>query len=207
MTIALVEDSGDIHSLGYWVLEQACACKARWNTHGVSQICMAVNVSPIQLSCKEFVLRIRSMLKKHGLRPDEIELEITESMHIPNTQAVDATLHNLSELGVRLAMDDFGMGYSSLLHLRRFRVHAIKIDGSLTRDVLSNTATADIIRTIAELGRAQNIDVVAEYVESKAQRDILGKFGCGCFQGELYSLALDEAECLAYLKQKGGGDK
>ena len=136
----------------------------------------------------------------HGLNPDEIELEITESLHIPDTFVVDAALRDLSELGIRLAMDDFGVGYSSLLHLRRFRVHAIKIDGSLTRDVLSNTASADIIRTIAELGRAQDIDVIAEYVETQAQRDLLGEFGCDCFQGDFHSPALDEAECPDYFR-------
>jgi lactose/cellobiose-specific phosphotransferase system IIC component len=200
MAISLAEDSGDIHLLGRWMLEQACACKARWNKQGFDQISMAVNVSPLQLTDHEFVSRLAGILKMHGLRPDEIELEITESLHIPDTLAVDAALRDLSELGVRLAMDDFGMGYSSLLHLRRFRVHAIKIDGSLTRDILSNTASADIIRTIAALGRAQDIDVIAEFVETKAQRDLLGELGCDCFQGHFYSPALGEAECLDYFR-------
>ena len=200
MAISLAEDSGDIHALGRWVLEQACACKARWNEQGFDQISMAINVSPMQLTDHEFVPCLAGILKKHGLRPDEIELEITESLHIPTTLVVDAALRDLSELGIRLALDDFGMGYSSLLHLRRFRVHAIKIDGSLTRDVLSNTASADIIRTIAELGRAQDIDVIAEFVETQAQRDLLGEFGCDCFQGDFHSPALDEAECPDYFK-------
>jgi lactose/cellobiose-specific phosphotransferase system IIC component len=200
MAISLAEDSGDIHSLGRWMLDQACACKARWNKQGFDQINMAVNVSPLQLTDHEFVPRLAGMLKTHGLRPDEIELEITESLHIPDTLVVDAALRDLSELGIRLAMDDFGMGYSSLLHIRRFRVHAIKIDGSLTRDILSNTASADIIRTIAELGRAQDIDVIAEFVETQAQRDLLGELGCDCFQGHFHSPALGEAECLAYFR-------
>jgi lactose/cellobiose-specific phosphotransferase system IIC component len=200
VAITLAEDSGDIHALGLWVLEQACACKARWNQQGFNQISMAVNVSPLQLTAADFVPRLVGILKKHGLNPSEIELEITESQHIPNTRVVDAALSDLSNLGVQLAMDDFGMGYSSLLHLRRFRVHAIKIDGSLTRDILSNTASADIIRTIAELGRAQNIDVIAEFVETKAQRDFLGELGCGCFQGYFHSPALGEVECVEYFR-------
>lgn len=198
MAVSLAEDSGDIHSLGRWALEQACACKARWNARGYEQITMAINVSPLQLTDHGFVPTLVGILKKHGLSPDEIELEITESLHIPNTLVVDGVLRELSELGVRLTMDDFGMGYSSLLHLRRFRVHAIKIDGSLTRDLLKNTATADIIRTIAELGRSQNIQVIAEYVETKNQRDLLSEFGCDYFQGYLYSPALYEEECLEY---------
>jgi lactose/cellobiose-specific phosphotransferase system IIC component len=200
MAISLAEDSGDIHSLGSWMLEQACACKARWNREGFGQISMAVNVSPMQLTDQAFVPRLAGILKKYGLSPDEIELEITESLHIPDTLVVDAALHDLSELGIRLAMDDFGMGYSSLLHLRRFRVHAIKIDGSLTRDILSNTASADIIRSIAELGRAQDIDVIAEFVETQAQRDFLGELGCDCFQGHFHSPALGEVECVDYFR-------
>jgi lactose/cellobiose-specific phosphotransferase system IIC component len=200
MAITLAEDSGDIHALGRFVLDQACACKARWNALGYGQISMAVNVSPLQLSGHEFVPRLAGILKQHGLRPDEIELEITESLHIPDTLLVDTALRNLSELGVRLAMDDFGMGYSSLLHLRRFHVHAIKIDGSLTRDVLTNTTSADIIRTIAALGQAQDIDVIVEFVETQAQRDFLGQLGCDCFQGDFHSPALAEAECLEYFR-------
>jgi lactose/cellobiose-specific phosphotransferase system IIC component len=200
MAISLAEDSGDIHKLGRWMLEQACACKARWNRQGFNRISMAVNVSPLQLTDHAFVPRLADILKKHGLDPDDIELEITESLHIPDTLVVDAALRDLSELGIRLAMDDFGMGYTSLLHIRRFRVHAIKIDGSLTRDILSNTASADIIRTIAELGRAQDIDVIAEFVETQAQRDLLVELGCDCFQGHFHSPALGEAECLEYFR-------
>jgi EAL domain-containing protein (putative c-di-GMP-specific phosphodiesterase class I) len=200
VAITLAEDSGDIHALGLWVLEQACACKARWNQQGFDQISMAVNVSPMQLTAAEFVPRLAAILKMHGLNPNEIELEITESQHIPNTLVVDAALRDLSDLGILLSMDDFGMGYSSLLHLRRFRLHAIKIDGSLTRDILSNTASADIIRTIAELGRTQNIDVIAEFVETKTQRDFLGELGCDCFQGYFHSPALAESECPDYFR-------
>jgi lactose/cellobiose-specific phosphotransferase system IIC component len=201
LAVTLAEDSGDIDALGCWVLEQACACKARWNKLGFGQIDMAVNVSPPQLTDPGFVPQLSRLLERHALRPDEIELEITESQHIPNTPAVDATLHKLSELGIRLAMDDFGMGYSSLLHLRRFHVHAIKIDGSLTRDVLSNATIADIIRSIAALGRAQKINVVAEFVETLAQRERLAELGCDCFQGYLHSPALSEAECLDYFQR------
>lgn len=200
MAVTLAEDSGDIHRLGHYVLEQACACKARWNKQGFEQIGMAVNVSPLQLTDPLFVPRLAASLIRHDLKPDEVELELIESRHIPDSIAVDATLSQLTKLGVRLAIDDFGMGYSSLLHLRRFRVHAIKIDGSLTGDVLRNRTSADIISTIAALGQAQDMDVIAEFVETQDQRDLLGKLGCDCFQGDFHSPALGEAECLEYLR-------
>jgi EAL domain-containing protein (putative c-di-GMP-specific phosphodiesterase class I) len=98
-------------------------------------------------------------------------------------------------------MDDFGMGYSSLLYMRRFPVHAIKIDGSLTRDVLSNSTNADIIRTIVSLGRAQEVVVVVEFVETLEQRDALAGMGCDLFQGHFFSPALIESACVPYFRQ------
>ena len=98
-------------------------------------------------------------------------------------------------------MDDFGMGYSSLLYLRRFNVHSIKIDGCLTRDVLSNRTNADIIRTIVALGRSQNVEVVAEFVETLEQRIRLAELGCDVFQGYYHSPALREQQCALYFAQ------
>jgi lactose/cellobiose-specific phosphotransferase system IIC component len=200
MATTLAEDSGDIHRLGHYMLEQACACKARWNKEGFGHLIIAVNVSPLQLTDPMFVPRLAASLIRHDLKPHEIELELIESRHTPDSIAVETTLSQLSKLGVRLAIDDFGMGYSSMLHLRRFRVHTIKIAGSLTADVLSNRTSADIIGTIAALGRTQDMEVLAESVETQAQRDLLGKLGCNCFQGDFYSPALDESECLDYLR-------
>ena len=95
-------------------------------------------------------------------------------------------------------MDDFGMGYSSLLHLRRFRIHSIKIDGSLTRDVLSNKTNAEIIRAITSLGMSCQVEIVAEFIETLAQRDALAEMGCDVFQGYYHSPPLTESECLTY---------
>lgn len=198
VAVTLAEDSGDIIELGAWVLEQACACKARWNAAGYRTLTMAVNVSPSQLSDAELVPHLERCLQKYGLEPHEIELEIIESAVIPDSQVADQTLQQLAETGVHLAMDDFGMGYSSLLYLRRFHVHAIKIDGSLTRDVLGNGTNADIIRTITALGRAQQAEVVAEFVETLEQREALAHMGCDIFQGYFHSPPLSEAQCLDY---------
>lgn len=196
--IALTENSGYIHKLGSWVLEQACACKARWNALGYRELVMGVNLSPLQLEDYALTTKLEQLLRCYGLEPSEIELEITESAVIPDSQGVEQTLHKFEEMGVRLAMDDFGMGYSSLLHLRRFHVHAIKIDGSLTRDVLCNSTNADIIRTIVALGRSQKVEVVAEYVETLEQRMMLAELGCDIFQGYYHSPALPELQCPAY---------
>jgi EAL domain-containing protein (putative c-di-GMP-specific phosphodiesterase class I) len=198
-TITLAEDGGCVGELGTWVLEEVCACKSRWNALGYRGVSIAVNVSPSQLADRDFAPRLAATLQAHGLESREIEIEIIESQAIPDEADTNATLEALAVLGVRLSMDDFGMGYSSLLHLWRFNIHAIKIDGSLTRDVLTNSANADIISAIAALAKARNVEVVAEFVESAAQRQALADVGCDVFQGHFHSPALSEAKCLRYL--------
>ena len=199
--VTLAEESGDIHHLGMWVLDQACACKARWNAMGYTDLTVAVNVSPLQLTNAHLPKRLEENLQRYHLRPEEIELEITESQMIQDIPSVNKTLQLLCDMGVHLAMDDFGMGYSSLLHLRRFQVKAIKIDGSLTRDVLTSTANADIIRSIVALGQARNVDIVAEYVETLDQREALMEMGCNIFQGYYHSKPLYEDKCPEYFRQ------
>ncbi len=203
VAVTLAEEGGLIRRLGAWVLEEACARKAQWNTLGLTHITMAINVSPLQLDDPQLPALLAGCLARHQLAPGEIELEITESQAIPLLEVVDRNLAEIVAMGVSLAMDDFGMGYSSLLHMRRFRVHAIKIDGSLSRDVLSNPTSRDIIQTIAALGRTRQVEVVAEFVETVEQRDALAALGCEIFQGYLYSPALPAGACAEYLLERG----
>lgn len=197
--VALAEECGDIHKLGAWVIREACACKARWNQAGDNaHLTMAINVSPLQLSDSLLLDTVRRALEKNKLAPHEIELEITETHGVPDAVVELDTLQALSELGVRLAIDDFGMGYSSLLYLKRFHVDAIKIDGSLTRDILTDPMCLDIVKAVVSLGQTRDVHIVAEYVETAAQRDRLASLGCHCFQGYLYSKALNEADALSY---------
>lgn len=201
--IMLAEQGGLIGRLGSWVLEEACACKARWNTQGLSHITMAINVSPLQLDAPELPRLLADCLRRNRLAPGEIQLEVTESQAIPAHEMVDSNLAAIVGMGVSLAMDDFGMGYSSLLHMRRFPIHAIKIDGSLTRDVLTNSISRDIIHSIASLGTARAVEVVAEFVETAEQRDALLALGCEVFQGYLYSPPLPADDCARYLTRHG----
>ncbi len=202
LAVTLAEDGGMINELGGWVIDEACACKARLNALGYRKLTIALNISPIQLTDPALPERVAKALKLNGLTPGEVELEITESQAIPDSQQVDDAFSRLIELGVRLAMDDFGMGYSSLLYLRRFEVGSIKIDGSLSREVLTHKANADIIRSIAALGEARGVCIVAEFVETEPQRDALIELGCTQFQGHLFSLPLPEAECTKYLQTR-----
>jgi len=201
--ITLAEDGRLVQALGLRVLEQACACKARWNVHGLARLTMSVNVSPMQLDDHGFADAVADVLRRHGLAPGELELEITESQAIPRDRALDHNMARLHHLGVRVAIDDFGMGHSSLVHLRRFQIHAIKIDGSLTREVLTQPTCADIVRSIAGLAQSRGLDVVAEFVEATAQRDLLAALGCTHFQGYLHAPPLPEPLCLAHLLEHG----
>ena len=203
MAVALAEEGGLIGPLGAWILEQACACKAQWNTLGLSCVTMAINVSPLQLEDPDLPIVLARCLRQYRLSPAEIELEITENQAIAAHPVVDRNLAQIVAMGMTLAMDDFGMGYSSLLHMRRFSVHAIKIDGSLTRDVLSNSTSRDIIRTIAALGCSRHLEVVAEFVETEDQRDTLATLGCNVFQGYFYSQPLPADTCAEYLLGHG----
>lgn len=205
LAVTLAEDGNAINELGGWVIDEACACKARWNTLGHKGLTMAFNISPIQLTDPDLPKRVARALARNGLSPSEIELEITESQAIPDNPQVDATFAGLMEIGIQLTMDDFGMGYSSLLYLRRFNVGSIKIDGSLSREVLSHEANADIIRSIASLGKSRGVTIVAEFVETGPQRDELARLGCDHFQGYLFSRPLPEAECAGFLQENSVG--
>lgn len=197
--VALAEESGDIHKLGAWVIREACACKARWNKQGDNvQLTMAINVSPIQLSDPLLVETVRHALTKYKLSPQEIELEVTETRGVPDAVVELETLQALSELGIHLAIDDFGMGYSSLLYLKRFHVDSIKIDGSLTQDILTNPTSLDIVKAVVSLGQTRHVNIVAEYVETIEQRDLLANLGCHCFQGYLFSKPLNEGDAYVY---------
>lgn len=198
VAVALAEESREIHRVGAWVLDEACACKARWNVAGYRDLTMAINLSPTQLTDPELPDRVAAALCTHGLQAREIELEITESAEIPDGPVVERTLKRLAELGVCLSMDDFGMGYSSLLYLQRFPVSSIKLDGSLTRAVLGSSVASDVIRTIAALGRSQKAKVVAEFVETAPQRQALIELGCDVFQGYFHSAPLSEQDCLGH---------
>jgi lactose/cellobiose-specific phosphotransferase system IIC component len=202
VAVTLAEESHHIQALGSYVIEHAFAFKQKLNSLGYQTLNIAINIAPAQLMHLDMVETIERLLIKYQLTPDQVELEITESSILPDHPAISETLSRLSALGVGLALDDFGMGYASLHYLNRFKVDTIKIDGSLTIDVINNEVKADIIRTIVALGVSQKINVVAEYVETEAQNTKLIEMGCTILQGYLYSKPLDEENFVTYLMQQ-----
>lgn len=199
--INLAEECELIDEIGQWVLDTACRDLARWRQAGQTELRVAVNVSPLQLETHGLAGQVAQALTRHQIPPEQLEIEITEGRMMSATNEANQCLAELQALGVPMSMDDFGMGCSSLLYMQRFRMHAIKLDGSLTRDALNNPVSQDIIRSVARLGHSQGVHVVAEFVETEAQRRLLGELGCDCFQGWLYSAAMPADAVLPHLAE------
>ncbi|MBI5128261.1 MAG: EAL domain-containing protein [Rhodopseudomonas palustris] len=197
--IPIAEDIGLIVGLGEWVLRQACLEAARWP----EDIKVAVNLSPVQFRSRNLVQVVISALAQSGLSPRRLELEITESLFLADSEANLATLHQLRSLGVRISMDDFGTGYSSLSYLRSFPFDKIKIDRSFVKDLIERPDCLAIVRAIAGLGRSLNITTLAEGVETVEQLQALRAEGCHEVQGFLFSPARPAAEIDGLLMKFG----
>ena len=177
--IPIAEEIGMIAALGEWVLRQACGCAVQW-PDGMT---LAVNLSPAQFKSKNLVGVIKDALLASGLKPTRLELEITESVMLTESDATLATLHEIRSHGVRIAMDDFGTGYSSLSYLRRFPFDKIKIDQSFVRELASRPDCIKIVRSIAALGASLGMTTTAEGVETPEQFEQLQAAGCDQVQG------------------------
>jgi diguanylate cyclase (GGDEF)-like protein/PAS domain S-box-containing protein len=185
--IPVAEETGLIVEIGRWVLESACAYAAQLTREGFGPLLLTVNVSARQFLHGELYDAVRAALAHSGLPPEQLGLEITESMLVHQAKQVTDTLTQLDQLGVRLAIDDFGTGYSSLTYLKRFPVHDIKIDQSFVRDITTDPDDAAIVRAIVAMARSLEISVTAEGVETLEQLELLRELGCDRCQGYLFS--------------------
>jgi diguanylate cyclase (GGDEF)-like protein/PAS domain S-box-containing protein len=185
--IPLAEASGMILPLGHWVLQTACAQLACWAADPQrSHLTLAVNVSARQLKMPNFVEEVLAIMAHHGVNPLRLKLELTESLLVDDVNGVIAKMSALKENGVSFSLDDFGTGYSSLSYLKRLPLDQLKIDSSFVRDVLTDANDATIARTIVALAKSLGISVIAEGVETEAQRDFLAANGCLAYQGYLF---------------------
>ena len=198
--IPLAEETGLIVPLGAWVLRQACRDAALFRT--ATRIC--VNVSSIQIKNPSFVATVRDTLRASGLRPERLELEITESILLQRSDGTLAVLNELHRMGVGIALDDFGTGYSSLGYLRSFRFDRIKIDRSFVGDLLESAESEAIVRAIAGIGNTLGIATVAEGIETRGQLRRLRGFGCTEGQGFHFSKPRPAAEIAATLADFSG---
>jgi EAL domain-containing protein (putative c-di-GMP-specific phosphodiesterase class I) len=188
--IPVAEDSGFIVAIGDWVLSQAVRQAALWHQRGQG-LPIAINVSALQFQQAQFVDRVASVLAVAGVPPHLLELELTESILVHEADEALHRLEALARLGVRLAIDDFGTGYSSLAYLKRFPIGKLKIDRSFVSGLPDDDSDVGIVRAILQMARALGMKVIAEGVETEAQRQFLRDEGCDDFQGYLCAPALD----------------
>jgi diguanylate cyclase (GGDEF)-like protein/PAS domain S-box-containing protein len=185
--IPLAEDTGLIVSIGKWVLKNACEQNVAWQRRGLPAVVVSVNISPRQFRDPALLGDIAEVLRETGMRPELLELEITESMIMHNVNLAAEKAAAIKQLGVRLAVDDFGTGYSSLSQLKRFPIDTLKIDRSFVRDIPHNADDCAITETIISLGKALGVVVVAEGVETAEQFVFLRDHQCDEMQGFLFS--------------------
>ncbi|MDT3672477.1 MAG: EAL domain-containing protein [Aromatoleum sp.] len=197
--IPLCEETGLILPLGRWVLERACIQLGAWaSQRKTADLTLAVNVSAKQLRQVDFVEQVLTIIGRTGADPTKLKLELTESQLMSDVEDTIAKMTRLKAHGVSFALDDFGTGYSSLSYLKRLLPDKLKIDRSFVRDVLTDPNDAAIAKTVVALARSLGLNVIAEGVESEAQRVFLEGIGCHAYQGYLFSepVPLEEFERL-----------
>jgi diguanylate cyclase (GGDEF)-like protein len=185
--IPVLEQTGLIVPVGQWVLRDACRRVQGWMAQGAAPVTLSVNVSPIQFAEPDFVRHVFAALEATGFPAQQLQLEVTEGLLLDPTPDSLRKMDALVDAGVRLAVDDFGMGYSSLAYLKRFRLHALKIDRMFVRDVPQQRQDTAIVRAIVELAHALELHVTAEGVETAEQHNALRALGCDSMQGFLFA--------------------
>ena len=206
--IPLAEETGLILPLGQWVIQTACEQIAAWADHPeLEHLTLAVNVSPRQFQQEDFVAQVLALLHSSGANPRRLKLELTEGMLLQGVEDTIAKMTELKSHGVGFSLDDFGTGYSSLAYLKRLPLDQLKIDQGFVRDVLTDPNDAAIARTIVALGTTLGLHVIAEGVETQAQRAFLMDNHCHAWQGYLLSRPLPCAEFEALVFQYAGSAK
>ncbi len=200
--IPLAEETGMIVPIGELVLRQACAAAAKWP----DELKVAVNLSAAQFKSNNLVTATMSALHESGLDPHRLELEITETVMLQDTELTLTALHRFQDLGIQIAMDDFGTGYSSLNYLRRFPFNRIKIDQSFVRELGKKADCMAIVRAVAAIGNDLGMAITAEGVETRQQRDTLERAGCTEFQGFLFSRPVPGDRVIDLLRTMAIGD-
>jgi diguanylate cyclase (GGDEF)-like protein/PAS domain S-box-containing protein len=185
--VPIAEECGLIVPIGQWVLLEACKQAQAWRDSGLGVVPVSVNVSAAEFGAKDFLSGVRAALIATGVEPEDLELELTESVLMRDAEAAVVTLAKLKAMGVQLAIDDFGTGYSSFTYLRRFPSDALKLHQSFVQEITADPADAAIVSAMINLGRSLKQRVIAEGVETRAQLKFLQHHGCGEGQGYYFS--------------------
>jgi diguanylate cyclase (GGDEF)-like protein/PAS domain S-box-containing protein len=204
--IPLAEETNLILDIGEWVLNRVCMDYRQMQSEGGDPGRISLNLSLKQLRQASFILRCRSVFRRHGVSPTAFELEITETTLMADAQRTVRLLDELFAMGLHLSIDDFGTGYSSLSALQQFPIGTLKIDQSFVRDASEDAGDATIVRTIIEMGRSLGMEVIAEGVESRAQLEFLRSNACLYAQGRLFGEPCTAAELLTLLTRQAAGN-
>ncbi|MCW8828118.1 MAG: EAL domain-containing protein, partial [Gammaproteobacteria bacterium] len=204
--IPLAEKTGLIEAIGEWVLEEACRQMAAWRDAGIAVPRISVNLSAHQLGRQDLVQAVEKTLERHGLEPEMLELELTETAIMEDPQKATETLKAMAELGVAMAVDDFGTGYSSLAYLQRLHLHRLKIDRTFVQDLPGNANNVALCRAIIAMASSLGMETIAEGIEKEEQHAFLSAESCTIGQGWLYARALPAAELEQWLAQQVAKD-
>jgi diguanylate cyclase (GGDEF)-like protein/PAS domain S-box-containing protein len=203
--IPLAEETSLILDIGEWVLNRVCRDYVHMRTQVADPGRISLNLSLKQLQQASFILRCRSVFRRHGVSPTSFELEITETTLMADAKRTVRLLDELYAMGLHLSIDDFGTGYSSLSALQQFPIGTLKVDQSFVRDVVEDAGDATIVRTIIDMGRSLGMEVVAEGVESVRHVEFLSKHQCHYAQGKLFGEPCTAEELLVLLTQQANG--
>jgi diguanylate cyclase (GGDEF)-like protein/PAS domain S-box-containing protein len=203
--IPLAEETSLILDIGEWVLNRVCSDYREWQKTVPEPGRIAINLSLRQLKQASFIARCRNVFRKHNVSPTSFELEVTETTLMTDPKRTIGLLNELYAMGLNLAIDDFGTGYSSLSALQQFPIGTLKIDQSFVRDVAVDSDDAAIVRTIIDMGKSLDLEVIAEGVEASEQLEFLRKHGCYYAQGRLFGDAMEAGKLLAILSSQVGG--
>jgi len=191
---------GLISELGDWILEEACRQQVEWTSLGYSMR-MGVNLSPVQFDQTNLPGQIQAIVAKTGILPQQLELEITESLAMHNPEATIETLQRLKQMGFKIAIDDFGIGFSSLEYLLRFPIDTLKIDRAFVKDITCGRSDRAIVRALTSLCQGLGLTTIAEGVETQRQRDYIDALGATEIQGYLISPPLEPAPLIDLVQQ------
>ena len=196
--IPIAEKTGLIVPMGYWVLRQSCRQYQQWQREGIAPFKLSVNLSLRQLQEPDLVQRIQEILRETGMNPQHLALEITESLMFQEPDKAIARLHQLKRLGIQIAIDDFGVGYSSLSYLKDLPIQTLKIDKSFLDDLLTIQKNQVILQSIIELGHRLTLNIIAEGIENQEQLTVLRQMNCDYGQGYFFSRPLEFSDITQY---------